>query len=442
MRVPVDTSRLKFLVVAEAEPLRQFEEGKPREAWAPRTDANGEVLWRVQLVTLGEGEAEIIRVAVPGDPKVAQGEMVAVDGLTAQAWELPDGRSGMSFRARAIRSAAGARGGRRRRRRRDGVRVASGFLSNPEPAAGTIARSRQRRATTCAWLQLGADGELGALRRARRDAPPGGEAVLAAADRARAARRRDNHPGRPSARGSPASMRRGWRAVMAIDDLLDRARDARRRRDEAAGELVALVRALEGLEGVGMLDGTQRRELGRLRDRPRAKHNAPSREAPGGGAGVTAMRTGRRPRRRLAGAAAGMVGGAVALARRARAARAGAARVASTRLPLGAAAVVLRGGLGVRAAVLACARARAAGADAAGAAAAAPLPARLDRRRAAARCARAAAARCRPARSPRSASRRGGRSRIWKRAASGWRPRSGCASCASRATPPTRRAAQ
>jgi hypothetical protein len=58
---------------------------------------------------------------------------------------------------------------------------------------------------------------------------------------------------------------------MAIDDLLDRARDARRRRDEAAGELVALVRALDGLEGVGMLDGTQRRELGRLRERPRSK---------------------------------------------------------------------------------------------------------------------------------------------------------------------------
>jgi hypothetical protein len=103
VRVPVDTSRLKFLVVAEAEPLRQFEEGKPRAAWAPRTDASGAVLWRVQLVMLGEGEAEIVRVSVPGDPKVAQGEMVDVDGLTAQPWEL-DGRSGLSFRARVIRS--------------------------------------------------------------------------------------------------------------------------------------------------------------------------------------------------------------------------------------------------------------------------------------------------------------------------------------------------
>jgi hypothetical protein len=33
---------------------------------------------------------------------------------------------------------------------------------------------------------------------------------------------------------------------MAIDDLRDRARDARRRRDEATSELVALVRALDG----------------------------------------------------------------------------------------------------------------------------------------------------------------------------------------------------
>lgn len=105
MRLPIDTSRLQFLVVARAEPLKQFEEGKPREAWAPRVDANGEVLWRSQLVALGEGEAEIIRVAVPGDPGVSQGEMVRVEGLTAQAWEM-EGRSGMAFRAQAIRSAS------------------------------------------------------------------------------------------------------------------------------------------------------------------------------------------------------------------------------------------------------------------------------------------------------------------------------------------------
>ena len=65
---------------------------------------------------------------------------------------------------------------------------------------------------------------------------------------------------------------------MAIDDLLDRARDARRRRDEAAGELVALLRALDGLGGVGMLDQTQRRELSRLRERPRATRSPRGRQ--------------------------------------------------------------------------------------------------------------------------------------------------------------------
>ena len=79
---------------------------KPRESWAPRTDANGELLWRVQLVALGDSDAEIIRVVLAGDPGVGQGEMVQVEGLTAQPWEM-EGRSGMAFRAQLVRSAAG-----------------------------------------------------------------------------------------------------------------------------------------------------------------------------------------------------------------------------------------------------------------------------------------------------------------------------------------------
>jgi hypothetical protein len=103
MRLPIDTSRLQFLVVAAAEPLKKFEDGKPRDAWAPRVDENGEMLWRLQVVALGDGEAEIIRVVVPGDPGVGQGEMVRVEGMTAQAWEM-EGRNGMAFRAASIRS--------------------------------------------------------------------------------------------------------------------------------------------------------------------------------------------------------------------------------------------------------------------------------------------------------------------------------------------------
>ena len=101
MRFPIDASRLQFLVVAEGEPLKQYEEGRPREAWAPRVDANGEVLWRVQLVAFGDGGAQIIKVSVAGDPHVPEGELVRVVGLTANAWEM-EGKTGFSFRADTV----------------------------------------------------------------------------------------------------------------------------------------------------------------------------------------------------------------------------------------------------------------------------------------------------------------------------------------------------
>jgi hypothetical protein len=41
MRLPIDTSRLQFLAVAAAEPLKQFEEGKPRESWSRAWTATG-----------------------------------------------------------------------------------------------------------------------------------------------------------------------------------------------------------------------------------------------------------------------------------------------------------------------------------------------------------------------------------------------------------------
>ena len=144
MRLPIDTSRLKFLVVAPAEPLRQYEEGKPREAWAPRTDTNGEVLWRVQLVALGDGEAEIIRVAVPGDPKVAQGEMVA--GRRADRAGVGDGRplrDGVSLRRDPL-GRPDVRRDRVRRRRRDGARAHVGRPSTRTRRCARIGSSARR----------------------------------------------------------------------------------------------------------------------------------------------------------------------------------------------------------------------------------------------------------------------------------------------------------
>ena len=105
MRFPIDTGRLRFRVAAPAEPLRVYEEGRPREAGAPRTDEHGDVLWRVALVVSGDGDRGRMRVTVPGDPMVAAGDRVTVDGLTAHTWQA--GReSGVSLRARAITRSA------------------------------------------------------------------------------------------------------------------------------------------------------------------------------------------------------------------------------------------------------------------------------------------------------------------------------------------------
>src|SRR3954462_14915386 len=151
MRLPIDTTRLKFLVVAPAEPLRQFEEGKPREQWAPRTNRDGELLWRVQVVALGDGEAEGIRVSVPGEPDVSQGEMVRVEALTAQPWEM-DGRSGVSFRCQAIRSASGRAAG------------AAEKAAAEAPPAGVCAEVGDEIAHRDGWYASASSGGVGGAR--------------------------------------------------------------------------------------------------------------------------------------------------------------------------------------------------------------------------------------------------------------------------------------
>jgi hypothetical protein len=92
-------------VAAPAEPLRVYEQDRPREARAPRTDEDGDVLWRVALVVNGAGSRGRMRVTVPGDPMVAAGERVSVHGLTAHTWKSGR-RSGVSLRARAITRSA------------------------------------------------------------------------------------------------------------------------------------------------------------------------------------------------------------------------------------------------------------------------------------------------------------------------------------------------
>ena len=103
MKLLVDTSSIAFLCALEPQPLLAFDTKQPR------ADENGEPLFVVQLIALGEGEAEILAVKVPGQPGpgIRQGHPVKVHGLVAQPWTMND-RSGVAFRAARVEPAVPA----------------------------------------------------------------------------------------------------------------------------------------------------------------------------------------------------------------------------------------------------------------------------------------------------------------------------------------------
>ena len=100
MKLPIDTSAIAFLCAMAPEPVIDFETKRPR------ADENGEPLYTVQLLVMGEDSADLIAVKVPGLPSAAirQGHPVKVTGLVAQPWTMAD-RSGVSFRAAQVEPA-------------------------------------------------------------------------------------------------------------------------------------------------------------------------------------------------------------------------------------------------------------------------------------------------------------------------------------------------
>ena len=100
MRLPIDTSAVSFLCALAPEPVLDFETKRPR------ADENGEPLYVVQLLVMGEDSADLIAVKVPGvlSSGIRQGHPVKVTGLVAQPWTMAD-RSGVAFRAARIEPA-------------------------------------------------------------------------------------------------------------------------------------------------------------------------------------------------------------------------------------------------------------------------------------------------------------------------------------------------
>ncbi len=97
MKLPIDTSAIAFLCALAPEPVVDFETKRPR------ADENGEPLYTIQLLAMGDGTADLLAVKVPGVPSagVRQGHPVKVTGLVAQPWTMND-RSGVAFRAARI----------------------------------------------------------------------------------------------------------------------------------------------------------------------------------------------------------------------------------------------------------------------------------------------------------------------------------------------------
>ena len=97
LRLPIDTSELRFVATTSPEPVVDF------TTRAPKADENGEPLFVVQLVALAvEGGGELITVKTAGSPKnVTPGTFVTVTDLVATPWSMND-RSGVSFKAGAV----------------------------------------------------------------------------------------------------------------------------------------------------------------------------------------------------------------------------------------------------------------------------------------------------------------------------------------------------
>jgi hypothetical protein len=94
VRLPIDTSAIAFLCALAPEPLVDFETRRPK------ADENGEPLYVIQLLAMGDGSADLLAVKVPGvsSQAIRQGVPVKVSGLVAQPWTMND-RSGVAFRA-------------------------------------------------------------------------------------------------------------------------------------------------------------------------------------------------------------------------------------------------------------------------------------------------------------------------------------------------------
>lgn len=102
MRLPIDTSAVKFAAAGPAEPVLDY------ETRSPKLDENGVPLFSVPLFAAGSGIKDSITVKVAGEPKgLAEFTLVKVTNLVASTWEV-GANHGVSFRAERIEATKAA----------------------------------------------------------------------------------------------------------------------------------------------------------------------------------------------------------------------------------------------------------------------------------------------------------------------------------------------
>jgi hypothetical protein len=116
MKLRIDTSGVSFVCTRAPEPRIAFDSGQPRIDRETRLP-----LWQAQLMALDSSGGDVIAVTVAGNPNLTVGQPVQVEGLVALPWSQ-EGRSGIAYRADAIR-ASGA--------------PLAGVIAGPRPATPT-----------------------------------------------------------------------------------------------------------------------------------------------------------------------------------------------------------------------------------------------------------------------------------------------------------------
>ena len=96
MRLPIDTSAIKFEAAGPSEPVLDF------ATKAQRTDENGMAIFQVPVFAAGSGVKDSITIKVAGEVKgLSEFTQVEITGLIAQTWEVGDNH-GVSFRAERV----------------------------------------------------------------------------------------------------------------------------------------------------------------------------------------------------------------------------------------------------------------------------------------------------------------------------------------------------